>query len=437
MVGNQGNILIVDDQPNNLRLLSKILADESYKVRKVLDGRRALDAAQLDPPDLILLDIMMPDLTGYEVCHSLKAQEQTQDIPVIFLSALDAVEDKVKALETGGVDYITKPFQKEEVLARVSTHLKLRRLAQTLKAQNTRLSAEVEQRKAVEMELTQTLQDLKMAQAQIIAREKLASLGTLTAGIAHELRNPLNFVTNYAEGSLELVDDLLAEVTPYLNQMESNARDAMHDILTELRENCLSIHQHGQRAERIISSMMQHARTEADKPCPSDIHILIDEALDLVYHSMRFYDFQFNVSLEKKYDPAIGLMDLFPNDLSRAFINLLDNACYAVYQKCQNSDQSFSPKILIQTRRLDENVEIRIWDNGTGIQLADQKKILEPFFSTKPTGEGTGLGLSITHEIIVGQHQGSLILRTEPGEYTEFLILIPIHLKIEGKREES
>jgi signal transduction histidine kinase len=423
IVSDRANILIVDDKSDNLRLLSDILTGEGYKARKVLAGIYALDAAQLDPPDLILLDIMMPGMDGYEVCQKLKADPQTQDIPVIFLSALDDIGDKVKAFSVGGVDYITKPFQKEEVLARVKAHLQIQTLTQTLKDQNLLLIEEIDQRKTAETSLKKALEDLRAAQEQIIAREKLAALGTLTAGIAHELRNPLNFVNNYAESSVELIDDLSEEIEAIVENLKGEVTEVVKELLIDLKENAVTIHQHGQRAEHIINSMMQHARMENSLPQMTDLNVLLDEALDLAYHSKRVQNPEFTIMIHKTYDPQIEQLQLLPNELSRAFINLFDNAFYAVHQKQQESD--ITPALAITTRKLDDTIEIRIRDNGTGINLEHQAKIFEPFFTTKSTDAGTGLGLSMTYEIIVRQHRGTLKLETQPGVYTEFIITLP------------
>lgn len=428
MMSDRVNILVVDDKPNNLHLLSEILNSEGYKARKVLDGAHALDAAQLDPPDLILLDIMMPGMDGYEVCQRLKADSRTQHIPIIFLSALDDIGDKIRAFSTGGVDYITKPFRKEEVLARVKTHLQIQSLTKTLQDKNQHLVEEIEHRKTVESALKKALDELKAAQEQMIAREKLAALGTLTAGIAHELRNPLNFVNNYAESSVELTDELLEELEAISESLGGDHLTLMKELLADLRENAVAIHQHGQRAERIISSMMQHARMENSSLQLSDLNGLLDEAIDLAYHSRRVQSAGFTVVFNKLFDTSIGQIQLLPNELSRALINLMDNALYAIQRKQQEMGQEFTPTLSVTTRNLNEQVEIRIRDNGIGIPANYRNKIFEPFFTTKPTGEGTGLGLSITYEIIVKQHQGSLQLESEPGVYTEFIITLPVNL---------
>lgn len=423
-MGIRENILVVDDKPDNLRLLSNILAKEGYKVRKVLNGRLAVDAAQLDPPDLILLDIMMPAPDGYEVCQTLKANQQTQDIPIIFLSALDTVTDKVKAFTVGGVDYITKPFQQEEVLARVRTHLNLRRLNRALQQRNSMLKQEIKHRRKIEAELKQTLQELRETQEQIIVKEKLASLGALMAGIAHELRNPLNFVNNYAESSVELLDDLQAELAAQIAAIEPDLLESLQEALADVQANAAAIHQHGQRAERIIQNMMQHARTEPGDRRFTNLTNLLEEATELAYHSKRAQFPDFNVTFQTNYDAAIGLVEVSPSDLSRAFINLIDNACYAVYKK-QQQDETFEPIITITARKLTEQVEIKIRDNGIGIAPDALNKVFDPFFTTK-SNEGTGLGLSITYEVIVEQHRGTLNVSSELDSYTEFIVTLPI-----------
>lgn len=420
------NILIVDDRLENLRLLSKMLAGEGYKVRKLLDGFRALDAAQLAPPDLILLDIMMPGMDGYEVCQNLKADPRTQEIPVIFLSALDDIGDKVKAFAVGGVDYITKPFQQEEVLARVKTHLQLQKLTQTLKQQNAMLAAEVAQRKAAEDSLEKALIDLKTAQEQIIAREKLAALGALTAGIAHEIRNPLNFVNNYAESSVELMDELLLSLETKVKNFGEESFEGTKLLLADLRENAAAIFQHGQRAERIINNMMQHARMDNRSPQLSDINYLLEEAIELVIRGKRVQNLGFTIKIERDYDSEIGTVEVLSNETSRAFMNLIDNAFYALQKKKNEQTGDFSPTLLVKTRKQKSEVCIWIRDNGVGIPQECQSRLFDPFFTTKPAGEGTGLGLSMTYEIIVRQHQGSLRVVSEPGRYTEFILTFPI-----------
>ena len=306
---------------------------------------------------------------------------------------------------------------------------------QQLEEYSHTLEEKVEQRTAA----------LKAAQKQIIAKEKLSSLGALTAGVAHEIRNPLNFVNNYAEGSVELTEELLAEMDNQTEHLDADTLDYMKQMLIDIRDNAAAIHQHGQRAEGIIHSMMQHARTDSGQHQPADLNSLLDQAVQLAYHSKRAIDSQFNVVICKDYDDSIGQWEVVSGDLNRAFINMIDNACYAVqakqkhYQQQQENNQhghlshegeAFTPTIWVKTQHLGEAVEIRIRDNGMGIPSELSEKIFHPFFTTKPTGEGTGLGLSLTHEIIVGQHGGTLKVNTEPGAYTEFIITLPRFLSV-------
>lgn len=419
------NILVVDDKPDNLRLLSNILIAEGYKVRKVLNGRLALDAAKLDPPDLILLDIMMPDPDGYQVCQALKENAITQEIPIIFLSALNTVADKVKAFTMGGVDYITKPFQQEEVLARVKTHLQIRHLNVSLQAQNLRLAEEVQQRQQVEAELTKTLRELRETQAQMVMKEKLASLGALMAGIAHELRNPLNFVNNYAEGSIELLDELVEQFDSHSSSLEVEWQAELQEILDEIRGNAQAIHQHGQRAEQVIANMMQHVRTDQNSGQPFDLNGLVQESLALSYHNRKAQSSAFEVAIQTDYDPTLPPITGSASDLSRALINLIDNAFYAVLQQQQRLGSEFVPQLWITTRNDVHQVTITIRDNGTGIAPSIQAKIFDPFFTTK-ANDGTGLGLSISYDIIVGQHRGTLVLNSTPNDFTEFTIALPV-----------
>ena len=404
-------ILIVDDNPNNLRVLSTVLSEQGYDVRIATSGQMALESVQSQCPDLIFLDIKMPNMNGYEVCRWLKANETTRDAPVIFISALDDVLDKVEAFNSGCADYVTKPFQQAEVLARAQVHLRLRKATQTLERQKE--------------DLQQTLQQLKSAQARIIANEKLASLGTLTAGIAHEICNPLNFVNNYAKVSVKLTETVLSEIEHHSTPLSIVAVDKIKALLTDIRENSASIHQHGQRAESIIRNMMQHARTGRAPYKLTNLNGVLAHAIQLVYHSMRAKNPHFNLKINADYDDVMGQLELAASDINRAFINIIENACYALQAKQAETDEKFTPTLWVKTSKQNQSAEVRIRDNGLGIAPEVKAKVFQPFFTTKPVGEGTGLGLSITHDIIVGQHQGALSLATEPGNYTEFVITLP------------
>ncbi len=266
---------------------------------------------------------------------------------------------------------------------------------------------------------------LKVAQRQIISQEKLASLGALTAGVAHELRNPLNFVNNYAEGSAELSVDLLEAIEEQSAVINPEDLEYLKEIVVDLKDNAAAIQQHGRRAASIILNMMQHSRSDDSVYQKTNLNKLLEEARQLAYHSKRSIDNHFNITFATHYDESIGEVEVFSSSLNRAFINLIDNACYAAWMKYQEQGEPFIPKLSLTTRKLTEQVEIRIRDNGIGISQEIVEKIFNPFFTTKPTGEGTGLGLSLTHEIIVGQHRGSLQVETELSSFTEFILTLP------------
>ena len=289
--------------------------------------------------------------------------------------------------------------------------------------ENARLYQQLEDYShTLEIKVAERTAQLQAAQKQMVAQEKLASLGTLTAGIAHELRNPLNFVNNYAESSVELTQEVLEEL-----ENPTPDQEYIQELLTDLKDNAATIHHHGQRTENIIRTMMEHAKsgTDAAQRQNTDLNQLLTEAIQLVYHSQRALDPHVNIAFQTQYDDSIGKLEVIPNALSRALINLLDNACYAVRTKQKKGESNFTPKIEIATTNCGNSIEIRLRDNGTGITSEIQSKIFEPFFTTKPTGEGTGLGLSLTHDIIVEQHGGTLSVESELNCYTEFRITLP------------
>ena len=285
----------------------------------------------------------------------------------------------------------------------------------------------------LEQRVEERTNELKNAQERIVAQEKLASLGTLTAGIAHELRNPLNFVKNYAEGSIELIQELLDTLQPILASQESQTASFVETTIIDLQENASTIHRHSLRAAEIISSMMEHARSQPASMQPTPLNSLLHEAMKLACYGKKPQDFNFNVSIHTDYDPKVSLVYVIPNTLTRAFINLIDNACDAMRSKQaqlsldETSISAYTPSLRVSTQLVGETVQICIRDNGCGIPPQIQSKILDPFFTTKPPGSGTGLGLSLTHDIIVKQHQGSLKISSKLNEFTETAITIPLH----------
>jgi predicted ATPase/signal transduction histidine kinase/tRNA A-37 threonylcarbamoyl transferase component Bud32 len=279
-------------------------------------------------------------------------------------------------------------------------------------------------------QLEQTLVELRTAQKQIVAQEKLASLGALTAGIAHEIRNPLNFVTSLATLSEGLTTELSNALESQVEQGEGASPDAIRDLLTYLKRNVCEINQQGQRANTIIQSMLMHAHSNSSQSQTTDLNALVTQAAQLAYHSQRAKESSFHLTLNINCDDSIGQLELFPSDFSRAIINIVDNACYATLTKHKQSNSSFTPTVNVTTKNCDVAVEIRIQDNGIGIAPDIREKIFNPFFTTKPTGQGTGLGLSLTHDIIVGQHRGTLDVKSELGAYTEILITLPKNVEM-------
>ncbi len=277
-------------------------------------------------------------------------------------------------------------------------------------------------------QLEQTLLELRTAQKQIVAQEKLASLGALTAGIAHEIRNPLNFVTSLATLSEGLTTELSNTIESQIQRREEASTHAIHEILTYLKRNVCEIYQQGQRANSIIQSMLLHVRSNSSQHQTTDLNALVTQSAQLAYQSQRAKDSDMNLTLYINCDDSIGQLELFSSDFSRAIINIVDNACYASVTKYKESDSSFTPMVAVTTKNRGGVVEIRIRDNGTGIAPEIREKIFHPFFTTKPTGQGTGLGLSLTHDIIVGQHRGTLDVQSEFGAYTEILIILPKNL---------
>jgi signal transduction histidine kinase len=269
-----------------------------------------------------------------------------------------------------------------------------------------------------------SLEDLRTAQDRLIQTEKLASLGQLTAGIAHEIKNPLNFVNNFSGVSVELIDELQENLGRVKADQKTPAEIA--ELANTLRDNLDKIVQHGKRADSIVKNMLLHSRAGSGEHRPIDINSLVDEAVNLAYHGARAEKQGFNITLKRVFDPSAGQVDCFPQEITRVLLNLISNGFYAAAKhKGQTDDGRYEPTLAAATRNLGDRVEIRIRDNGTGIPPEVREKMFNPFFTTKPAGEGTGLGLSISHDIIVKQHAGSIEVDSQLGEFTEFRIVLP------------
>ena len=466
---NKGNILVVDDTPENLRLLSGILSEKGYQVRPVPNGKLALSAAQNIPPDLVLLDIMMPEIDGYEVCQQLKASEVTKNIPVIFISAINDVMDKVKAFDVGGVDYITKPFQVEEVLARIDTHLKICSLQNSLQEKNQDLATAIDQ--------------LQTTQEHLIQSEKMAALGQLIAGIAHEINTPLGIIgssidniatfwENNFDNLPQLFQELSSESQKYFlyllersHQQETvftskerrqfkqnligylqeknidNAEDiadtlvdmGIYDRLEELlplfklpdRERVLNtayqfasfkksislIQRATAKSGKVVFALKSYAHFDnKQQKVDANLHDGIEMVLTLYQNQLKH-----GIEVIKKYDDLPKII-CHPDDLNQVWTNLIHNALQAM---------NYQGILTIETQQQEENVAVIFTDNGKGISPEVLPKIFQPFFTTKPAGEGSGLGLDIVRKII-DKHEGKISVESMPGE-TKFTVLLPIH----------
>jgi two-component system NtrC family sensor kinase len=287
--------------------------------------------------------------------------------------------------------------------------------------ENARLFAAEQQRT---QELARSIEDLRTTQDRLIQTEKLASLGQLTAGIAHEIKNPLNFVNNFSAVSVELIDELREALG--VAHLDSKLRAEIAGIADMLQGNLDKIVQHGKRADSIVKNMLLHSRQSSGEHRPVDINALVEESLNLAYHGARAERQEFNITLERSFDPTAGEIDLFPQEITRVLLNLISNGFYAAMKrKVEANGGDYEPTLAAATKNFGDRVEISIRDNGTGIPPEVKEKLFSPFFTTKPAGEGTGLGLSISHDIIVKQHGGSIEVDTQPGEFTEFRIVLP------------
>jgi signal transduction histidine kinase len=308
------------------------------------------------------------------------------------------------------------PLQSNErdILLRFAGILKLtyRRFLDIQRAEEQTKEAQI-----AKVQIEKTLVDLRQAQSQLVQAEKMASLGELTAGIAHEIQNPLNFVNNFSEINRELISEMEEEL------QKGNGGEAV-EIAKQIYENEIKILHHGKRADAIVKGMLLHSQSGTGKKEPTDINALANEYLNLAYHGLRAKDKSFNAAMKTEFDPTIGLIPLVPQDIGRVLLNLYNNAFYAVFEKKKSAAKEYKPTVSVVTRKTNGKLEIAVRDNGNGIPQKIWDKIFQPFFTTKPTGQGTGLGLSLSYDI-VKSHGGEIKLDTQEGNFTEFLIQIP------------
>jgi signal transduction histidine kinase len=460
------SILIVDDNPTNLEVLAETLTDSGFQVSVALDGETALEQVQYYPPELILLDIMMPGIDGFETCRRLKESPATSDIPVIFLTALSDTENKVSGFSLGAVDYITKPFHQEEVLARVRTHLKLHNLTRTLEDQNVILKQEITHRKAVEdllqtlnqelerrveertLELSRTLQELEQAQVQLVHSDRMSSLGQLVAGVAHEINNPVNFIYGNLSPASEYTQDLLGlaeicqkhfsslpdEIQEYIQQIDLNF------LQVDLPKLVASMKVGADRIRQIILSLRNFSRLDEAEVKSVDIHEGIESTLLILQNRLKVKPEQAEIQVVKNYG-NLPEVECYAGQLNQVFMNILSNAIDALdghtSQRSATENRANPGRITITTEARNQDwVLIRIADNGPGMTEAVKKQLFDPFFTTKPIGKGTGLGMSISYQIIVENHKGKIGCDSEPGRGAEFCIEIPISADYENHAQK-
>jgi two-component system NtrC family sensor kinase len=466
---NRANILVVDDTPENLRLLAGILSEKGYKVRPVPNGKLALSAAQKMPPDLVLLDVMMPEMDGYEVCQQLKDSEITKDIPVIFISAINDVMDKVKAFEVGGVDFITKPFQVEEVLARIETHLKICSLQQILKEKN--------------QDLATAIHELQATQEHLIQSEKMAALGQLIAGIAHEINTPLGIIGSSIDNIANFWDDNLPKIPQFFQEISEESKGYFLLLLyrSTNQPNLFTSREKRKFKQQLIRDLMaesvQTADEIADTLVDMEIYDNIEQLLPLfklpdwevVFNTAyQFASFKKSISLIQRataksgkvvfalknyahfdnkqekvqanlHDGIDTVLTLYqnqlkhgievvkdygnlpqiicyPDDLNQVWTNLIHNALQAM---------DYKGILTLETQQQEENIILKFTDNGKGIPPEVISKIFQPFFTTKSAGEGSGLGLDIVRKI-VKKHEGTIDVESVPGQ-TTFTVSLPIY----------
>jgi len=274
-------------------------------------------------------------------------------------------------------------------------------------------------------DLQLTLNDLKDTQDQLIQSEKLASLGQLTAGIAHEIQNPLNFVNNFSGLSMELADELIEVIDGIKDSLPKDKYEDVDDVIGMIKSNVTKINEHGKRVESIVKGMLQHSRGRSGEFEQLELNALVEEYVNLAYHGMKAKDKSFSTAIRTELDPAISKVSVMPQELSRVILNIVNNSCYALDQKIKMNIPDFKPEVWVITKKIKDKVEIRIRDNGTGIPKEIIEKVFNPFFTTKPTGQGTGLGLSMSFDIINKIHKGKLEVHSQDGDFTEFIITIP------------
>ncbi|BAY22459.1 response regulator receiver sensor signal transduction histidine kinase [Calothrix sp. NIES-2100] len=412
-------VLIVDDNPTNLSVLSQALKGAGFAVRVAEDGESAIELVQHKLPALILLDVQMPGIDGFETCQKLKADPLTQTIPIIFMTALTDTENKVKGFSLGAVDYIPKPFEEAEVIARVRMHLQLKQLSD-------RLEQRVAERTAA----------LAQAQVQLVQQEKLSMLGQLVAGVAHEMNNPISCIISNVLPAQEYVSDItniLKLCQQYYSHLppaiqEAIAQTDLEFILEDLPNLLNSMQLSTERVKEISVSLRNFARSDTAVKVGVDIHQGLDSTILILRHRLKALGQRPEIQVVRQYS-SLPKVECYPGQLNQVFMNIIANAVDAledVWQQKMRVDNFLV--IQVFTQMLEPNfVMIRIADNGIGMTEAVSQQIFESRFTTKAVGKGTGLGLAIAHQIVVEKHGGAIQVNSTLNQGTEFTIVLPVN----------
>lgn len=390
----QEKVVVIDDSKTLCNTFCELLADLGFRTEGYYSGNTALEAMQKDIPDLLLLDLNMPDVDGYEVCRRMQSNKALADIPIVVISSYSNIDEKLKAFEAGAVDYVTKPIQMAEVQARIETHLSLRRYQRALEEKNT--------------QLTQTLDELKDAQRQLIQTAKLASIGKLVAGVAHEINNPVSFII----GNAHIIQ---RDLTKLIQSSATNVgeRTNIEGTLSELVPAVDDILEASHRINNIVKDLQSFSAKGATDKSTVNFSTLVKKAVNWT---------------RKSNQPAAEILLVLPSylpvlgdegQLTQVILNLLANALDA-------SKDEDTPTITMQGERCGENVVLRIKDNGTGVEAHHLEHLFDPFFTTKKVGEGTGLGLSISYGLVT-EHNGSLSVENNPDKGACFTLTLPWH----------
>ena len=415
---SSGFVLIVDDTPTNISVLAQTLRQAGLAIRIANDGVSALEQVKREHPSLILLDVQMPIMDGFETCRRLKGDSSTQDIPVIFMTALSDKASRVKGLSLGAVDYIAKPFEQDEVLARVRVHLRLKQLSEQL-----------------EQRVEERTQALQAAQVQMVQQEKLATLGQLIAGVAHEINNPMGCIANNIEPASEHIQDLVDVLNAYRQHYDPPTEEikalleerdidfAIEDLPKLLKSMWLST----ERIKSISNSLRNFSRVDVDARVSANIHEGLESTLVILGHRLKALGNRPEIEIIKQYGD-LPEIECFPSSINQVFMNILANAMDAL-------EETAKPTITIATKAVGaDRLQVEITDNGPGLTEMIKRRLFEPLFTTKPMGKGTGLGLSISRQIVEEKHQGKITCVSAPGEGCKFILDLPVKM-MEGGSE--